>query len=418
MFVARPARGAYNLLGLAPGGMMSRRVLAAAAALAIAMPAAASTSVSPSARPPRIEIVLPPAADRSPPAGFVTGLASSRLLPGARVRQARRGERAGVLACFRLQDLPLVPRARWMLDAAGFGGIELEVFRDGDLVRAVASVRLNPQAPELPLENTDLATPAMRDGDWAGAAVSLDTKRIVQWVIDIARREDRFTGQMLADALVVAKWNLGLDVEKDVAGALGGGLRALASRGSGDSVSLVADVREAEAFGRALESLAAASRLVPGAGARMEAARFGEATGYRVRTPWGAPAPAVLLVDDDKLIVSVSAQGPPPDPDGISKRLAPAGREDVPPALREIGECARCAAVVADVLECVRAAGDLVRAAGIEGSAPRASASLAWADGEAAVAVRVGGAGLQVWGVWRPSRSALAVTADDTMATR
>jgi len=396
---------------------MTRRVLAAAAALALAIPAAGSAPAVAIAREPEIEIVLPAAADRSPPARFLSGLASSRLLPGARVREARRGEAAGVIASFRLQDLPIVPRAKRMLDAAGLGWIELEVFPDGDLVRAVASVRLDRAAPELPLANTDLATPAMRDGDWGAAAASVDTKRLVRWIVDVTRREDSFTGQMLADALVVAKWNLGLDIEKDVAGALGGGLRALASRESGDSVFLVADVRAAEPLAKALGSLATASRLVPGAGPSMEAARFGEATGYRVRTPWPALAPAVLL-DDRALIVSMDAAAPPLDPDGISRRLAAAGLEDVPLPLREIGDCERCAALVVNVLECVRAAGDFARAGGLDDARLPAPASLAWADGEAAVAVRVGGAGLQVWGVWRSSRSALAVPADDAMASR
>jgi len=385
---------------------MSRRVLAAASALALAIPATGAAPAA-AARKAEIDVVLPAAADR----------AASRFRPGARVREARRGEAPGVIACFRLQDLPIVPRAKRMLDAAGLGGIEIEVFLDGDLVRAVASVRIDPAAPAPPLANTDLATPAMRDGDWGAAAVSIDTKRLVRWIVDVARRENRFTGQMLADALVVAKWNLGLDVEKDMAGALVGELRGLASRGSRDSVSLVANVREGEGLAKALESLATASRLVPGAGPSMEAARFGKATGYRIRTPWPVFAPAVLL-SGKALIVSSSAPVPPRDPDGIARRLSAAGDDNVPFTLREIGECQRCAAMVVNVLECVRAARGFARAVGMEGAVPPAPASLAWADGEAAVAVRVGGAGLQVWGVWRPSRSALAVPADDAMASR
>jgi len=388
---------------------MSRRALAAAAAFAFAIPAAA--------REPEVEIVLPPAADRSPPARFLSGLAASRLLPGARVRDGRRGEDPGVIARFRLQDLPIAPRAKRMLDAAGLGGIELEVFPDGDLVRAVASVRLDPGAPALPLTNTDLTTPAMRDGDWGAAALFMESKRLVRWIVEVARREDAFRGQMLADALVVAKWNLGLDVEKDIAEALGGGVRALASRRAGDLVLLAADVRAGESLAKALQSLATASLLVPGAGAGIEPARFGETAGYRVRTPWPVLTPAVFL-DKGALIISMSAEASPPDPDEISRRLSAAGRDDIPLRLREIGGCERCAAVVVNVLECVRAARGFARACGLDDAGLPTPASLAWADGEAAVTVRVGGAGLQVWGVWRSSRSALAVPADDAVASR
>jgi hypothetical protein len=286
----------------------------------------------------------------------------------------------------------------------------LHAFRDGDLIRAVASVRLDPAAPAPPLANTRLTPPAMRDGDWATAAIFLDAVRIVPWAVGVAGRVDKFQGQMLADALVVAKWNLGLDVEKDVAGALVGGVRALASREFGDSAALVADMRSRHSLAKALRALAVASRLVPRAVVALEPARFGETDGYRVRTPYAGVAPSVALLKE-ALIVSTS-----PDLDGLPSRLSAAARDDIPRSLARVGGPEVCAVGVVNVLECIRAARAFARAGGIDQSRIPTPASLAWADGEVAVVVRVGGSRLQVWAAWQPSRSDLAVPADDTVA--
>ncbi len=411
---------------------------------ASAIPAFAAAPAAVGPRGPEIEIVLPPAPDRSRQAEFLKGMASSRLFPGARVREARRGEAARIFARFRFQDLPLIRPAKRLLEAAGLREVTLQVFPDGDLVRLVASVRVDRRVPP-PLANAPLAVPAMREGDWATAALSLDTARLVPWAVDVAARADEFQGQILKDSLVVAKWNLGLDVEGEIAGSFAGGVRALAARGGGggDSVALVVDVRSPDPLAKALAALALGSHLMSGACAGLEPARVGETQAYRIRTPWPGLAPAIVL-RDGALLASTREGAIGADPDALRRRLSAevgtrreraamstqpatvAGAPDAayrrvptaPRALAKIGGGEICAAGVVNVLEGVRAARALARAAGLDQSGFPTPASLAWADGEAAVAVRAGGEGFQIWGAWVPSRSALAVPEDDTLASK
>ncbi|MHC5056378.1 MAG: hypothetical protein ACYTKD_16905 [Planctomycetota bacterium] len=396
---------------------MITRIPAFAFVLTLAIPLRSAEAVAPGAREPEVEIVLPRVPDRSPPAQFLAGVASSRLIPGATVREARRGESARLFARFRFQDLRLLPMAKRILDAAGVGEVTLQVFPDGDLVRMVASVRVDPRVPPPFANSPRAAPPAMREGDWATAAVRFDAERVVPWAVDVARRVDEFQGQILKDALVVAKWNLGLDVEGDIAGSFAGGVRALAARGSEDSAALVADLRAAAPLAKALTALSLASRLVRGRGVGLGPARFGEVGGYRIRTPWAALAPALVL-GDGALVASTDPGPIAAGPGALCRRLSGAPGDERPRALAAIGGGEACAAAAFDVLECVRAARDIAGAAGLDASGIPAPSSLAWADGEAAVAVRVGGEGFQVWGAWLPSRSDLAVPADDTVARR
>ncbi|MHC4248022.1 MAG: hypothetical protein ACYS9X_02730 [Planctomycetota bacterium] len=395
---------------------MITRIRAFAFVLTLAVPLRSAEAVAASAREPEVEIVLARAPDRSRPAQFLAGLASSRLIPGATVREARRGESPRLFARFRFQDMRLLPMAKRILDAAGLGEVTLQLFPDGDLVRMVASVRVDPRVPP-PFANAPLMAPAMREGDWATAAVRLDAARVVPWAVDVAGRVDEFQGQMLKDALVVAKWNLGLDVEGDIAGSFAGGVRALAARGSDDSAALVADLRAAAPLAKALTALSLASRLVGGRGVGLGRARFGEVDGYRVSTPWGSLAPALVL-GDGALVASTDPGPMAADPGALCRRLSGAPGDARPRALASVGGGEACAAAAFDVLECVRAARDVAGATGLDVSAVPAPASVAWADGEAAVAVRVGGEGLQVWGAWTPSRTDLAVPADDAVARR
>ncbi len=408
---------------------MSTRIHTALA-LVIASGAQARGAEEAAARAPalEVEVVLSPAADRSRPAQFLSGIASlgprmaayfpKKRPPKFSVRECRRGEAPGVFARMRIAELPLLPFAKRIVAAAGIGEVTLQAFIDGDTVRMVASVRLEPGAPAPPLANARLALPEMREGDWAAAAATVDPKRLVPWAVEVADRVDEFKGQMLKDALVVATWNLGIDVEKDIAGSFAGGVRALAceAEGGGDSVAVAADLRATAPLEKALATLALGSRLVGGAKTGLDTERFGDARGYRVRTPLDGLAPSLAL--HGGLLLAWTARGPVDAGPGALVRRLSASPGNAPGLLAGVGGGDVCAAGIANVLECVRAAGAVARSGGADSSRIPAPHSLAWADGDVAVALRVGGEGFQAWGVWVPSRSALAVPADDAVADR
>ncbi|GAG48917.1 unnamed protein product, partial [marine sediment metagenome] len=118
---------------------------------------------APAAAAGRLELVLPRPGDRSRPAEFLLGLASSGLVPAESIRRPLRGEAAGLLLELGVRDLPLAPGAVRALEAAGLGEILLQAFPDGEALRIVASAALAPSAPRPPFVNASLRPPATAD---------------------------------------------------------------------------------------------------------------------------------------------------------------------------------------------------------------------------------------------------------------
>ena len=79
----------------------------------------------------------------------------------------------------------------------------------------------------------------------------------------------------------------------------------------------------------------------------------------------------------------------------------------LPRVVREIDHVDRCAVAVVDVLAAARAAGRAARVVGLDETLVPSPRRISWADGTAALAVRVGEDDLQVFGAWVAGRSAL-----------
>lgn len=396
-------------------------ILALLSAAAVRAPARCRAPTDPDATgPARLELVLPAASDRSAPAELLRGLAASRFVPAGNVRPARRDETGHLFVEARLCELAVVPELARTLEAIGVRTVTLQMLPDGDMLRLVASVGLTPGAPGLPLTNRELIPPAMDGGPgpcaWAATAVSFDAERLIPWLLAVAARRDEFEGRFLRDALAVIRWNLGLDLERDVARVLGGTIRLRAAAWAGaDEASLTAEVRSAETLEKMLAGLAAGSQVMGKAGPRLDPARFADAAGYRLRLPWKGIAPALAIVRD-RLVAETRPYVIESDMRGLIDGLSPVRGAELPRLVREVGHLDRCAVVVVDVLSAVRAARQAARLVGQDETVVPAPRSITWADGRAALAVRLGEDGIQAFGAWVAGRSALGRSSDDWIA--
>jgi hypothetical protein len=408
-------------------------VLVFAVLLAAARPAAA-----------RVELVLPAGPGRSAPEVFLMGLAASKLVPAEDVRAARGRESAGLFVEAELANCPggnsapavMPPEVARALAAIGLREITLQAFPDGEVLRLVASLRFERGAPALPFTNRELPPPAMEEQPnlrgWASGAVSLDTGRLIPWLLAVLDRRDNpgrpaarsadrprrapGTGQFLRDALAVMRQNLELDLERDVVRALGGTVRLRAGSWLGThEAALLAEVRSPEALEKALAKLSTVSQIMGKAGPRLDAARFAGTNGYRLRLPWQGPQPALALAGG-RLVAATHPRLMENGAPRLVRALSGAREDRLPRPLGEVGHLDRCAVAVVDVLTAARAARRAARVVGLDETLVPSPSRISWADGTAALAVRVGEDGLQVFGAWVAGRSALGRGSDECIA--
>jgi len=390
---------------------LARRTTVAAGAVCVALCAAAA-GAGESWRL-GVERVHPAREDGSVGAHALRALFDSGLVPAADAPPRGRLRHPGLLVEF-VRSEPIAeaadpgrprgeePFAPWRLaEALGVRTAQLQVLADGDALRLAAILALSPDAPGFPLKNLALEPPAAAAGSRLEAAMSIDPGRFVAWALEVARRLGPGEAQFLGDMLAIARWNLLLDVERDVLGALEGTLRLSAWEGpGGEGLAVAATVREPGRLASALNRLAAVSCLFGSPGTGLRPTSFGGEPGWLAGLGQGLPSLGVALVPGE-ILVAMPAETLEAGPRRLAAQLAPGGAAETR-AVPELGGGGKSLVLAIDVSAALRAAEGAARSAGLDEAHVAPLCKLAALGGTAAIAARLEPRGIAVWGAWLP----------------